>query len=200
MHFSHFAGLLAISANVVFANADTTNPSLNLVRADAPASVPSLRAGFTERRAAATMAGLEARAGPQDQCNAATGFFSTARCVLRRSVVRQQGTPAAFGTSVISEAVSDIWRKITTTTSETGTLVSAEYGDAKLEIIATTGYPSAPDTCTWPALLAGVSPGDLYTVLTQAVLDAQEKGTMVRYFLTSSAGEMYGTILVRAKA
>ncbi|KAI1404782.1 hypothetical protein F4819DRAFT_503384 [Hypoxylon fuscum] len=194
MHFASFASLLAISANVVLANADAANPSVSLVRADKP-GVPLLRPGLSERRAA--MMDLQPRAGVQDQCNAATGFFSTARCVLRRGTVKA-GPAVVYASETVNQVVTDIWRKITTTTAETGMLVSDDFANGKLFIYATTGYPGAPGTCNWPSLKQGVPSSDLYTALTQAVLDAQSNGGVGRYFLTASTGEIYATLIVKA--
>ncbi|OTA88709.1 hypothetical protein M434DRAFT_14925 [Hypoxylon sp. CO27-5] len=194
MHFTRFASLLAISANVILTNADATNPSLSLARADNSA-VPVLRSGFSERRAAKM--DLQARAGPQDQCNAATGFFSTARCALRRGTIKS-GPAVSFATQTVHQVVTDIWRKITSTTAATGMLMSDDYANGKLFIYATTGYPGAPDTCSWPSLNQGVPTYDLYVALMQAVLDAQSNGGVSRYYLTASTGEIYATLMVKA--
>ncbi|KAI0121495.1 hypothetical protein F4776DRAFT_672513 [Hypoxylon sp. NC0597] len=194
MHFASFASLLAISANVVLTNADANNPSVSLTRAENPA-VPVLRSGFSERRAAKM--DLQARAGIQDQCNAATGFFSTARCALRRGTIKA-GPAVSFATQTLNEVVTDIWRKITTATTTSGTLVSNDYADGKLFIYATTGYPGSPDTCSWPSLQQGVPMYDLYAVLMQAVLDAQSNGGVSRYYLTAATGEIYATLMIRA--
>ncbi|KAI1210934.1 uncharacterized protein F4807DRAFT_420893 [Annulohypoxylon truncatum] len=194
MHLASFASLLAISANVVLTNADATNPSVSLARADNPA-VPLLRSGFSERRAA--MMDLQPRAGIQDQCNAATGFFSTARCVLRRGVIKA-GPAVSYGTQTLNQVVTDIWRKITTTTATSGMLTSSEYENGNLYIYATTGYPGAPGTCSWPSLNQGVPTYDLYVALMQAVLDAQSNGGVNRYYLTSATGEIYASLMVKA--
>ncbi|KAI0838323.1 hypothetical protein F5Y06DRAFT_269153 [Hypoxylon sp. FL0890] len=194
MHFAHFASLLAMSANVVLANTDATNPSVSVARADKPA-VSLLRTGFTERRAAKM--DLQARAGVQDQCNAATGFFSTARCVLRRGKVKA-GPAVAYAAGTLHDVVTDIWRKITTTTETTGMLMSGEYANGNLYIYATSGYPGAPDTCNWPSLKQGVPEADLYTALMQAVLDAQSNGGVNRYYLTATSGQIYATLMIKA--
>ncbi|KAI1142467.1 hypothetical protein F5Y05DRAFT_422548 [Hypoxylon sp. FL0543] len=196
MHFARLASLFAISANVVLATVPGGNPNVDLVRPDEPAA-PLPRSGFSERRAAKME--LQARVGIQDQCNAATGFFSTARCVLRRGVVKT-GPAAAYATDTVNRVVTDIWRKMMTTTETTGMLTSDEYADGKLHIYAHTGYGgSNPDTCNWPSLQQGVPAADLYTVLTQAVLDAQSIGGAGRYYLTAATGEIYATLIVLAK-
>ncbi|KAI4863373.1 hypothetical protein F4820DRAFT_471560 [Hypoxylon rubiginosum] len=194
MHFARFASLLAIGANIVLTNADATNPSVSLARADKPVA-PQLRSGFSERRAAKT--DLQLRAGPQDQCNAAAGIFSTARCVLRRGKVKA-GPAVVYATSTLNEVVTDIWRKISTTTTTTGMLMSDDYANGKLYIYATTGFPGGPDTCNWPALKQGITSSDLYATLMQAVLDAQSQGGVIRYYLTAATGEMYATLTVKA--
>ncbi|XXH05707.1 hypothetical protein Hte_012142 [Hypoxylon texense] len=195
MHIAHFASLLAIGANVVLANADATTPSVSLARADKSA-VPVLRSGFSERRAAKTDLLLQPR-GIQDQCNAATGFFSTARCVLRRGKTRA-GPAVSYGTSLLNEVVTDVWRKITTTTTTSGLLMSNDYANGNLYIYATTGYPGAPDTCSWPSLIQGVPSSDLYSTLMQAVLDAQANGGVNRYYITADTGEIYATLMIKA--
>ncbi|KAI2640820.1 hypothetical protein GGS26DRAFT_599776 [Hypomontagnella submonticulosa] len=194
MHFASFASLLAISASVVLANADAVNPSVNLVRADNP-TVSLPRSGFAERRAA--IAALKPRQDVQAQCNAATGFFSTARCVLRRGKV-VAGPAVTYATATLNSVVTDVWKQIVNTANQSGLLQSKEYANGDLYIYATSGYPGAPQSCTWPSLNAAVSPADLYTTLMQAVLDAQTNGGINRYYLADQNGNVLASLMIKA--
>ncbi|KAI6090722.1 hypothetical protein F4821DRAFT_228893 [Hypoxylon rubiginosum] len=194
MHFAYLTSLLAIGANVALANVDATIPSISVERADKTA-VPQLRSGFSERRVA--MMELQPRADQQGHCNKAVGFFSTARCALRRSKVKP-GTAVTFAAETVNKVVTDIWEKITTTSETTGMLMSNDYADGKLYIYASAGLAGYPASSTWPSLNQGVPTYDLYIALQQAVYDCQSSGGVGRYYLTSSSGEIYASLIVKA--
>ncbi|KAI0386878.1 hypothetical protein F5Y04DRAFT_275330 [Hypomontagnella monticulosa] len=195
MHFANFASLFAISASVVLASADGANPSVNLVRADNP-TVSLPRSGFTERRAA--MAALKPRA-IQDQCNAATGFFQTTRCVLRRGKV-VTGPAVSYATDTLNTLVTDIWRKIQNNNNDANTLTSADYAGGNLYVHATSGYPGSPATCTWSNVRSTVSSDDLWVAIWQAVLDAQTNGGINRYYLSDLAGNVLASVVIKTSA